>query len=133
MKRKGILTFVIVALFMAVGISGCSSHDYDPEDSVTSVLSGEYGKGQFWSLNLTENGNPLEVNGYVRFDSKLLKEGDFRFVDVIPGESVKEFKDVPLTGEENGMAFRIEFVKDRRNIEITGVVSFGEMSVDMKL
>lgn len=128
------IVILISALIMMVGIGGCSNNkDFDPDDYVTSLLSGEYKKGGMWTLTVTVNGEPMENYGYVRFDSKYLTEGDFRFVNVIPGESRKEFKNVSLTSEEIGLRFLIEYFKTNEKVKITGVIAPGEMVVDIKM
>lgn len=130
MKTRSFALIVLILLFVA-GMSGCSDNDYDPDDYVTSLLSGEYGKGQLWSLIVSENGEAVETAGYVRFESKDLKEANFRFVDVIPGESVNEFRNIPLSTTEKGVTFTIEFIRNDKTMTITGVVSAGQMTVDI--
>lgn len=124
----------MVAILVAIGMGGCSKEkDYDPDDYLTSLLTGDYGKGQLWDLNVTLNDKPLEDYGYVRFDSKALKDADFRFVKVIPGESKKEFKNVPLTATEEGISFIIEYKQGKMPVTITGIVDFGVMTVSIKM
>lgn len=112
---------------------GCSNNDYDPEDYYTSLLSGEYGKGKLWTLTTILNGDTIQTEGFVRFDSKYLKEADFRFVDVIPGESFKEFKNVELSDGDTGVKFTIDYPRKNDNIQIYGTVTLGEMTVDMTM
>lgn len=78
--RLKFLTFIILSLLLAVGAGSCSEEKYNPEDYVSSVLSGEYKKDGLWQLYVTENGKPLNDYGSVRFDSKYLKEADFTFI-----------------------------------------------------
>ncbi len=132
MKTR-IFTFVIISLLLAIGTGSCSKNEINPEDYTTSLLSGEYGKNQLWKLNVTVNGEPTEDYDYVRFDSKILKDGDFRFVNVIPGEKRKEFKDIPLTATEEGMTFTIEYEKNKKLVIINGIVGLGEMTVNITM
>lgn len=132
MKTKFVV-LIILSLILTVGTGSCSKNDFNPEDFVTSWLSGEYGKKQFWKLNVTVNGESTDDYDYVRFDSKILKDGDFRFVNVIPGESKKEFKDIPLTVTEEGVSFTIEYVKNDSSIGIKGIVTPGEMTVNITM
>lgn len=132
MKTR-IFTFVIISLLLAIGTGSCSKNEINPEDYTTSLLSGEYGKNQLWKLNVTVNGEPTEDYDYVRFDSKILKDGDFRFVNVIPGEKRKEFKDIPLTATEEGMTFTIEYEKNKKPVTIKGIVALGEMTVNITM
>lgn len=132
MKTR-IFTLVIISLLLAIGAGSCSKKEFNPEDYTTSLLSGEYGKNQLWKLNVTVNGEPTEDYDYVRFDSKILKDGDFRFVNVIPGEKRKEFKDIPLTATEEGMTFTIEYEKNKKPVTIKGIVALGEMTVNITM
>ena len=132
MKTR-IFTLIIISLLLAMGTGSCSKNEFNPEDYTTSLLSGEYGKKQFWKLNVTVNGEPTEDYDYVRFDSKILKDGDFRFVNVIPGEKRKEFKDIPLTATEEGMTFTIEYEKNKKPVTIKGIVGLGEMTVNITM
>ena len=132
MKTR-IFTFVIISLLLAIGTGSCSKNEINPEDYTTSLLSGEYGKNQLWKLNVTVNGEPTEDYDYVRFESKLLETGDFRFVDVIPGEKRKEFKNIPLTATEEGMTFTIEYEKNKKPVTIKGIVGLGEMTVNITM
>ena len=124
-----------MTMFIIVNLSliGCSNNDYNSEDYYTSLLSGEYGKGKFWTLNTILNGDTIQTEGFVRFDSKDLKDGDFQFIDVIPEDSYKEFKNVELSATKEGMTFSIEYIYNTSKIHITGIVSLGEMTVDMTL
>lgn len=131
MKTK-FLTFIILSLLLAIGTSGCSNDEPDPEKYYTSLLTGEYGKDGAWELYVTKNGTSANNYGYVRFESKSLETADFIFTDVIPGEAKKEFKDIPLTETEKGFVFRIEITQKRTSMEITGIVSLGVMRIDLK-
>lgn len=134
MKNNQLVIIYLFSLFTLVFVTfGCSKNDNDPEDYYQSLLSGEYGKGKYWTLNTILNGDTIKTDGFVRFDSKDLKEGDFRFVNVIPGESFKEFKNVDLSVSDEGVAFSIEYTRKADNVHITGIVSFGEMTVTMTL
>lgn len=132
MKTK-LLTLILFSLLMAMGMSSCSKNDFDPDDCFTSILTGEYEKSGLYHLYVTKNGVPLDDYGYVRFESKDLIVADFRFVKVIPGVSKKEFKNVPLIGTEEGFTFTIEYTKKNKTVSITGIVNFGEMSIDIKM
>lgn len=132
------LTTAIVATFplllTLVSLPSCSKNEFDPSDSISSLLTGEYGKGKFWKLTTTINGDFITSDGYVRFDSKYQAEdADFRFVNVIPGESSKEFKHIPLTSAEDGLAFNIDYNHKSGNVHIVGIVTFGEMTVNMTM
>ncbi len=131
MKTKFIFSFAILLLCMACVVGGCSKTDYNQDDYITSILSGDYEKEGLWKLFVSENGVTRDDYGYVRFDSKNLKEGDFRFVNVIPGEPEKTFNNIPLSETENGWTFSIEFLQDETKIEIKGIISFGEMKIDL--
>lgn len=120
-------------LIVHLSLIGCSNNDYNPEDYYTSLLSGEYGKGKFWTLNTIFNWDSIQTNGFVRFDSKDLKEGDFQFIDIIPEDSYKEFKNVELSATQEGMTFSIDYVRNANNIRISGIITLGEMTVDMTL
>lgn len=134
MKNNQLVIIYLFSLFTLVFVTfGCSKNDNDPEDYYQSLLSGEYGKGKYWTLNTILNGDTIKTDGFVRFDSKDLKEGDFRFVNVIPGESFKEFKNVDLSVSDEGVAFSIEYTRKADNVHITGTVSFGVMTVTMTL
>ena len=124
---------IILSLLVTIGIGGCSKHEINPEDYVTSVLTGDYGKKQFWKLNVTVNGEPTDDYDYVRFESKILEDGYFRFVNVIPGEAKKEFENIPLTATEEGMSFTIEYVKNDNPVVINGIVTLGEMTVNITM
>lgn len=132
MKTR-IFTLIIISLLLAIGAGSCSKNEFNPEDYATSLLSGEYGKKQFWKLDVTVNGEPTEDYDYVRFESKLLETGDFRFVNVIPGEKRKEFKDIPLTATEEGITFTIEYEKNKKPVTIKGIVGLGEMTVNITM
>lgn len=130
MKIKS-LCLALLSLLMAAGAAGCSNKEYDPENYMRSVLSGEYGKNCMWGLHVSVNDEPLECPGHVRFESMYLKEGDFRFVEVIPGESRIEFKDVSLTSTDLGYAFSISHTQSHRTVVINGTMAFGHMSVSI--
>ena len=132
MKTK-LLTLILFSLLMTMGMTNCSKNDFDPDDCFTSILTGEYGKSGLYHLYVTENGVPLDDYGYVRFDSKDLTVADFRFVKVIPGVSKKEFKNVPLIATEEGIKFTIEYTQKNHTVSITGIVDFGEMSIDINV
>lgn len=131
MKTK-IFNLIMVTILFSIGLSNCSNDEFNPEDYVESILSGDYGKGGY-RLDVTENGEPIEITGHVRFDSKdpSLKKGNFIFVDILPGESKKEFKDVPLDSTENIIDFSMEYNKNGGNIIITGSLEFGQMKIDI--
>ena len=133
MKTKTI-SLVVLAILMVIGIGGCSKgKDYNPDDYLTSILSGEYGNEKGWDLKVTVNDEQIDDYGYVRFDSRNLEVGDFSFVKVIPSESKKDFKNIPLTATEDGITFSIEYTKNTAPIIITGVVNFGSMIVNIKM
>lgn len=132
MKSK-ILNLVLVSILLAIGFGSCSNHDYNPEDYMVSIFSGQYGVGGY-NLNVTENEESKEYIGYVRFFAKNLEakmEGDFTFVDILPGESKREFKNVSLIPIEDGFSFSINYVKDGENIDITGTLVFGLMTINI--
>lgn len=131
MKTK-IFNLIMVTILFSIGLSNCSNDEFNPEDYVESILSGDYGKGGY-RLDVTENGEPMEITGHVRFDSKdpSLKKGNFIFVDILPGESKKEFKDVPLDSTDNIIDFSMEYNKNGENIIITGSLEFGLMKIDI--
>ena len=132
MKFK-ILNLIFVSILLAAGFSSCSNHDFNPDDYVVSILSGQYGKGGY-ELILTENSLPIEYTGYVVFHAKNLDvkmEADFDFVDILPGESKKEFKNVKLYDMGEGIAFSIDYEKDKNPIEITGNLIFGSMTINI--
>lgn len=135
MKIHFQLTLAILLLWgAAMVVPGCSKNEFNPEDYVQSLLSGEYGKGKLWNLNVILNGDTIQTEGYVRFDSKFQAEdADFRFMNVIPGESHKEFKKIPLTPADNGLAFTIDYSRKTGDIHISGTVTLGEMTVDMTI
>lgn len=118
---------------MIIGMASCSKNEYDPDDFVTSVLSGEYGKDRLWKLNVTENGTPTETEGYIRFDSKYLKEADFRFFNVIPGEKECDFMNIPLSATSSGYEFSMEYQTAEKKIIIDGTVSLGVMTVNLSM
>lgn len=130
--RTKILMKILFSLLLAIGVSSCSNHDFDPNDYITSWLSGDYEKDGVYKLYVTENGEPLSDFGSVRFDSKDLKEADMRFVKVIPGVASKEFKSIPLVDTDDGITFEIEYDNSGKTIVITGIVTPGKMTVDIK-
>lgn len=130
MKSKYVI-FIIITLIIPFGFISCTTNDYDPEDYVTSILSGEYEKDGFWKLIVTENGKILEDYNYVRFDSKTLQTGDFKFVEVIPGIPILQFKNIPLKETETGFSFRMVYNEKEKHIIITGIISFGEMTINL--
>ncbi|MCH5234886.1 MAG: hypothetical protein J1E16_06300 [Muribaculaceae bacterium] len=132
MKFK-FLNLIVVSILLATGFSSCSNHDFDPNDYVVSILSGKYGKGGF-ELIVTENSVPIEYSGYVVFHAKDLNvkmEADFNFVDILPGESKREFKNVKLYDSEEGILFTIDYEKDKNHIEITGTLFYGSMTINI--
>ena len=134
MKSK-ILNLILVSILLTIGFSSCSNHDFNPEDYTVSILSGEYGKGGY-KLNVTENSESKEYIGYVRFFAKNLDakmEGDFTFVDILPGESKREFKNVTLIPMEEGFSFSINYVKDGDKIDITGTLVYGSMTINITI
>lgn len=122
----------LLFLIASIAMPGCSKDEFDPEDYTQSMISGEYGKGKYWNLTTILNGDTIQTDGYVRLDTKS-QEADFRFVNVIPGESSKEFNKIPLIVSDNGLAFTIDYLRKSDNIHIFGTVTFGEMTVDMTL
>ena len=132
MKTK-IFNLILVTFLFTLGISSCSNHDFNPEDYVSSILSGEYGKGGY-HLYVTENGEEKEISGYVRFTAKNLEieKGDFIFVDVLPDESKKEFKDIPLIPTEEGFIFSMEYIKKNKTVVITGTLDYGLMTINIR-
>ncbi len=131
MKAK-FITLILLSLLLSLTTSGCSKDEPNPEDYFTSILSGEYSKEGLWKLYVTENGSPINDYGYVRFESKYLTEANFKFVNIIPGEATKEFKNIPLTDTEDGFVFKIEITEKHTSMEITGIVSLGVMRIDLK-
>ena len=126
---------IVLLLVLTIGMClvGCSKDDNDPEDYYTSLLSGEYGKGKLWTLYTIINGDTIQTDGFVRFDSKDLKDADIRFINVIPEESFKEFKNVELSASERGCTFTIDYTRENDDIHISGAVVLGEMTIDMTL
>lgn len=133
MKSKKLFCFLAVLLAIVAGISSCSKNEYDPEDYITSLLTGEYKKDGMWKLHVSLNGDPLENYGYVRFESKYMDVGIFRFVDVIPGIANVNYEKVPLKMTEDGCAFTITDNNSGNDFTIEGIVSFGEMTVNLKM
>lgn len=130
MKIK-LITLILTWIFIIAGFTGCSSHDYDPEDYVSSYLSNTYGKyGTI--LNVFEMGIPIDSNGYVRFDLKQDLKGDFRFVDVIPGTPSKKFSNVPLLTTEEGLEFEIIDSDRTKKLTITGTIDINKMTVNIE-
>ena len=126
-----ILCLVLLTLLMVTGLDSCSKKDFDPDDYVTSMLSGEYSKGGIWRLHVSVNGQAQEDFGYVRFETKTLNEGDFLFSNVIPGDTHKEFHNVVLSATEQGYAFIIEYSQTSGSVMIKGTVAVGDMSIDI--
>ena len=129
---KSIITVVSLLIIESIIIS-CSTNEYNPDDYYQSWLSGEYGKDSLWNLVTIINGDTVNNGGYVRFDSKDLEKADLRFVNVIPGKTYQEFKDVQLTDMDNGLSFTIDYIRKANNVHIIGIVRFGEMTVDMTM
>ncbi len=80
MKAKNLFCILAVILAIVAGISSCSKNKYDPEDYITSLLSGEYKKDGMWKLHVSLNGDPLENYGYVRFESKYISKIGILFI-----------------------------------------------------
>lgn len=114
-------------------VNGCSKEKFDPTDTVTSIFSGDYGKNGLWELSVSVNGEQIENHGYVNFDSKQMKDGNFKFFDVIPGESIKEFNNVPIIDTDKGMSFKIEYSQSAKTVVITGLIILGKMTVDISI
>lgn len=135
MKIHFQLTLAILLLCgSSMVVPGCSKNEFNPEDYVQSVLSGEYGKRKLWTLNTILNGDTIQTDGYVRFESKYqTEEADFRFVNIIPGDSNKEFKNIPLTPADNGLTFTIDYSRKAGDVHISGTVTLGEMTVNMTM
>ena len=133
MKAKNLFCILAVILAIVAGISSCSKNKYDPEDYITSLLSGEYKKDGMWKLHVSLNGDPLENYGYVRFESKYMEVGTFRFVDVIPGFPMWNMRRYSLKMTEEGSAFTITDNNSGNDFTIEGIVSFGEMTVNLKM
>lgn len=131
MKTKKLFIFTVLSLLMVMGAGGCSNDD--KPDYGTSIFSGEYGKDGLWELYVTVNDESLDNYGYVRFDSKEMKDAYFRFVDVIPGEHRKEFKNIPLTATEEGFKFSIDYDRAGSKIIISGLLEFGKMTVNINM
>lgn len=129
--KTNLFILIVLSLLMAMGAGSCSNDD--KPDYGTSIFSGEYGKDGLWELYVTLNDEPLDNYGYVRFNSKEMKNADFRFVDVIPGEHRKEFKNIPLTGTEEGFNFSIDYDWKGSKIIISGLVEFGKMTVNITM
>lgn len=130
--KVNFLSILVCSLLLMVGVNGCSKEKFDPDDYAVSVFSGEYGKG-LWKLAVTVNGEQLDNYGYVRFDSKMMTEGDFKFVDVIPGESFKEFKNVLLEDTDKGVSFKIEYTQSGKKVIVNGIMTLGKMAVDIRI
>ena len=133
MKTKNLFCILAVIIALVAGVCSCSKNEYNPEDYVTSLLSGDYQKDGMWKLHVTLNGDTLENYGYVRFDSKYMDVGTFRFVDVIPGISNIEYEKVPLKTTEKGFTFTISDDNNGNDFSIEGIVSFGEMTANLKM
>ena len=135
MKKRALsIVAALSQLLMLIFLTECSTNEFDPSDTMTSLLSGEYGKGKLWKLTTTVNGDSITSDGFVWFQSKYQSEdADFRFVNVIPGESSKEFKSVPLAPTDDGLSFTIDYNQKTENVRISGLVTFGEMTVDITL
>lgn len=131
--KTSFIKIVILSILITIGISGCSKKEYDPDDYSTSILSGEYSKGGIWKLYVTVNGESIENYDYVRFESKDLSTGDFKFVNVIPEESRMDFVDIPLTITEKGISFNISYTSSNQEILISGLIDLGEMSLNIEM
>ena len=130
MKFKLISLLLLSCILCVVG-SGCSKENINPDDFITSTLTGEYSKDGMWKLDVSENNTPLDNYGYVRFESKNLENGDFKFVNVLPGVTEKTYKNVPLTPKEDGFEFLIQDVQGENTIDISGTVGFGYMQINI--
>lgn len=134
MKKYLYLRFTVLLFIVAsIAETGCSKDEFDSEDYTQSLLSGEYGKGKYWNLTTILNGDTIQTDGFVRFESKDLKNANFWFFDVIPGESNKAFKNVELSNAEIGCSFIIDYPRKSDNIHISGTVTLGEMTVNMTM
>lgn len=131
MKTK-ILSFSIFCLLTII-ISGCSKHEFDPEDYTMSLLSGEYHKDSSYNnLKVYVNNKPIDNFDKVAFHAKAdLKEATINFINVIPEESIKEFKDVPLEITDNGVEFKIEYTSNKIPIVIKGILTWGTMTINI--
>jgi len=79
------------------------------------------------------NGQTLEDYGYVDFVTKSQPKGDFSFVNVIPGVEKKDYKDVPLTDNEDGINYTITDSGSGEKIVITGIILPGTMTVNITM
>ena len=133
MKTKTISS-VVLAILMMIGIGGCSK-EYNPDDYIISFIDGEYGKDESRELNVTINDQPLQDYGYVKFEIKGLGKGaNIRFVDVIPGESEREFEKVPITYTDRGNpVFTIEYTQESTPMIIRGEIDGYTMTVNINM
>ncbi len=115
---------------IAIGCYSCSNNnDINPDDYITSILSGKYEKSGLNKLSVTVNGEPLDDYDYVYFTTKTEQEGDFSFVNVIPGIGKRDFKDVPLIYSEAGLTFSIS----DKEFGISGTIIPGKMTVNITM
>lgn len=125
---------MLLLLTVGIGMSGCSHNEFDPNDYYVSLISGDYGKGSAWNLTTIVNGDTIDGNGVVRFYQKAnTYDADIKFINVIPGESTKEFKNIPIEAADDGLVFSIDYNRKAEKLHISGNVSFGEMTVDINL
>lgn len=131
---KQLIMVITLSILLLMGATGCSNNDEpNPDDYTTSLLSGDYEKNGLWKLFVSENGEQLDDYGHVRFDSKDMEEGNFRFVNIIPGEPEKSFNNIPLSITDEGVEFTIEYIQNNKSVIITGVITYGKMEVNIKL
>lgn len=130
MKTK-LFTLIVSAILIIIGATGCSNHDFNPDDYTDSYyFSNTYGiDGTI--LNVSENGIHVECSGCVRFQLKKDSKGDFDFVDVLPGESSKKYTDIPLASTEEGMTFEIKDSRQSKPMTITGTIKTEIMTVNI--
>ena len=133
MKTKTISS-VVLAILIVIGIGSCSK-EYNPDDYIISFIDGEYGKDESRELNVTINDQPLQDYGYVKFEMKNSERvADIRFVNVIPGESEREFEKVPITSNDRGNpVFTIEYTQESTPMVIRGEIDGFTMTVNIKM
>ena len=76
MKTK-IFNLIMVTILFAIGFSNCSNNDFNPEDYVSSTLSGEYGKGGY-HLIPTEEGFIFSIE-YIKKNKNIVITGTLDF------------------------------------------------------
>ena len=133
MKTKTI-SLVVLAILMVIGVGSCSK-EYNPDDYIISFIDGEYGKDESRELNVTLNNKPLHDYGYVKFEMKNSgRVANIRFVNVIPGESEREFEKVPITSNDRGNpVFTIEYTQESTPMVIRGEIDGYTMTVNIKM